>query len=157
MSGSPLWVLYNLTLALWVGGMAIYTFLITPKIFKSYDRDKAGAVVGLLFPGYFLYKLIFSLLALAFFLPLYMEAGFFSGAWRAISLSLLLLAVILNAVHRFWLYPAIQRVKKEVRSFEAEPSSAPRRKFAKLHAASMLLNMLVLATGTTLFILAVLR
>ena len=157
MNGSSLWVLYNLALALWTGGMAIYTFLITPKIFKSYDRDKAVAIVGLLFPGYFLYKLIFSLLALAFFLPLYAEARFFAGAWRAFSLALLLLAVILNAVHRFLLYPAIQRVKKEVRSFEADAKSVPRRKFAKLHAASMLLNVMVLATGTALFILAVLR
>ena len=152
----PLWVLYNLALALWIGGMAIYTFLITPAIFRSYGRDEAGRIVGTLFPGYFLYKLMLSLLALAFFLPLY-AAGFFAGARRSFSFALLLLAIGLNAVHRFLLYPVILRVKKEVRSFESDAGSAHRRKFMKLHAASMVLNMLVLATGTALFVLAVLR
>ena len=154
MSGRTLWVLYNLALALWIGGMAIYTFLITPAIFRSYGRDEAGRIVGILFPGYFLYKLVLSLLALAFFLPLPAETSFFAGGWRSFSLALILLAIVLNAVHRFLLYPAILRVKKEVRSFEADAGSASRRKFGRLHAVSMVLNMLVLATGIALFILA---
>ncbi len=138
--------LYSLALALWTGGMAIYTFLVTPAIFRSYGRDKAGEIVGRLFPGYFLYKLALSFLALLFFLS--------AGGGRGPSLSLLVLALLLNAAHRFLLYPAILRVKKSVPSFEAAPDSAPRRKFGRLHGASMLLNLMALAIGIALVILA---
>ena len=31
--------LYNLLLSLWIGGISIFTFLIAPVIFKSFDRD----------------------------------------------------------------------------------------------------------------------
>ena len=44
---------YNIVLALWVGGMALFTFIVTPVIFKSYPRDQAGEIVGRLFPGLF--------------------------------------------------------------------------------------------------------
>ena len=47
--------LYNLILALWVGGIFIYTFLVTPLIFNSFERDTASAIVDKLFPFYFPY------------------------------------------------------------------------------------------------------
>jgi uncharacterized membrane protein len=61
--------LYNLILSLWVGGIAIFTFIVTPAIFRSFGRDEAGAIVGKLFPGYFTYVLVLTLLAFIFFLP----------------------------------------------------------------------------------------
>jgi hypothetical protein len=45
--------IYNLVLSLWVGGNALFTFLVTPVIFKMYGRDEAGKIVGNLFPSYF--------------------------------------------------------------------------------------------------------
>jgi len=50
---APLFSVYNLVLALWVGGISIFTFIVTPAIFRSYGRDQAGEIVGKLFPGYF--------------------------------------------------------------------------------------------------------
>ena len=44
-------ILYDLVLALWTGGIFLFTFIITPVIFKSYGRDMAGEIVGKLFPG----------------------------------------------------------------------------------------------------------
>ncbi|NTW65040.1 MAG: DUF4149 domain-containing protein, partial [Nitrospirae bacterium] len=52
---SILFSLETLTRALWTGGMALFTFIVTPAIFRSYGRDQAGEIVGRLFPGYFLY------------------------------------------------------------------------------------------------------
>jgi uncharacterized membrane protein len=46
-------IIYRLAIASWVGGVAIFTFVLTPVIFKSYDRDMAGQIVGVLFPAYF--------------------------------------------------------------------------------------------------------
>ena len=33
--------LYRLALALWVGGISLFTFVVTPVIFKSRGRDAA--------------------------------------------------------------------------------------------------------------------
>ncbi len=44
-----------IALSLWVGGMSLFTFILTPVIFRSYPRDAAGEVVGKLFPSYFLF------------------------------------------------------------------------------------------------------
>ena len=50
--------LYRLTIACWVGGASLFTFVLTPTIFKSYNRDIAGGIVGVLFPGYFKWGLV---------------------------------------------------------------------------------------------------
>ena len=36
---------YLITLALWTGGAALFTFIVTPAIFRSYARDQAGEIV----------------------------------------------------------------------------------------------------------------
>jgi len=45
--------LYNLVLALWVGGISIFTFIVTPVIFRSFGRDMAGRDRGEALPGLF--------------------------------------------------------------------------------------------------------
>ncbi|HEX9874656.1 MAG TPA: DUF4149 domain-containing protein, partial [Deferrimonas sp.] len=46
-------VLYRLALSFWIGGVALFTFVLTPILFKTQPRDLAGRIVGVLFPGYF--------------------------------------------------------------------------------------------------------
>ena len=43
----------NLAVSCWLGGAALFTFGLTPKLFAAYSQDQASAIVGLLFPGYF--------------------------------------------------------------------------------------------------------
>jgi uncharacterized membrane protein len=57
--------LYRLAIACWVGGASLFTFVLTPTIFKSYNRDMAGGIVGVLFPGYFKWGLVCGVIALA--------------------------------------------------------------------------------------------
>ena len=45
--------LYRLALSLWVGGIALFTFVVTPVIFRTQGRDAAGKIVGAIFPVYF--------------------------------------------------------------------------------------------------------
>jgi uncharacterized membrane protein len=148
----PLWSsLYTLTLALWVGGMALFTFIVTPAIFRSFGRDAAGAIVGHLFPGYFLTNLILAGMALV----LYMA---FKGGWSSfisrLSLVLLTMAVLLNSLIVFKLHPEAVKAKSEVTSFEREsPDSPARRKFAKLHGISAALNLLLLVDGVALLVI----
>jgi uncharacterized membrane protein len=147
---------YNLVLSLWVGGISIFTFIITPVIFRSFERDMAGKIVGKIFPGYFMYNLALSVLSLVLFVtvrPLPAKSGF------KLSLILIACAVIINLFVMFKLHPEIVRVKQEVHSFEVQADDTPvRKKFRTLHAVSASLNLLLLADGITLlFISSVLK
>ncbi len=142
---------YNLTLALWVGGIAVFTFIITPVIFRSFGRDLAGEIVGKLFPGYFLYNLILAAIALILF---FMVAGDHSKPAARISLFLLVLALVINAYIALKLHPDTVNVKQQITSFEREsPDSPVRKKFARLHAISASLNLLLLADGAVLLLI----
>ncbi len=142
---------YNIILALLVGGIAIFTFVVTPAIFKSYGRDMAGQIVGKLFPGYFLYNLVLAVLA---FILFFTVAGDQSSPPARISFFLLIAALIISASVAFKIYPATVKVKQQITSFEREsPDSPMRKQFARLHAASMSLNLLLFADGAVLLLL----
>ncbi len=143
--------IYTLLLALWIGGISLFTFIVTPEIFKSYGRDAAGEIVGKLFPGYFLFTLVLSVLVLLL-LPvcksLFGQSGF---RW---SLTLAVIAVAINVFVSFKLHPEIRKVKKEVHSFQALQDDSPARNtFRKLHAVSMTLNLILLADGVALLLI----
>ncbi len=140
--------LYTLTLAFWSGGMALFTFIVTPAIFRSFGRDQAGEIVGDLFPGYFVYLLALSALALALFFLLGADQA--TRSFRA-SLFLLVLGVIINAYVLFSLHPRTVEVKQQVASFErAAPDTPARKEFRKLHAVSAALNLALLVDGIAL-------
>jgi hypothetical protein len=144
-------VLYNLVLSLWIGGISIFTFLMTPVIFRAFDRDMAGKIVGKLFPGYFLFLLILSFLALILLLAgrhVIASSGF------KVSLALIVIALIMNVYVAFKLHPEMKQIKEEIHSFESlSPDSPLRKRFGKLHAVSAVLNLLLLADGVTLLIM----
>jgi len=141
--------LYILVLSLWVGGMTIFTFIVTPAIFRSYGRDAAGEIVGRLFPGYFTYLLVLSGAALLLFLIQQRSAA--PALPSRICLALLILAVLANSCVSFRLHPETMRVKQQIASFEREAADTPARKaFRRLHAVSAVLNLFVLLDGAAL-------
>ncbi len=142
--------LYNLVLALWVGGMVLFTFIVTPVIFRSFDRDTAGGIVGHLFPGYFYYNF---LLAAAAFLLFFLLASDRHRLLHRISLVLLAAAFIVNVFIVFRLHPEAVKIKQEVVSFEREsPDSPARKKFRRVHGLSAALNLFLLADGIALLV-----
>lgn len=145
-------IVYTMLLSLWVGGIAIFTFIVTPAIFRAFDRDTAGAIVDKLFPGYFLYVLVLS--ALAFLVYILVVLGESESRSRLCFL-LLACALTANTYMAFKLHPDILAVKKQIASFEQESAASPaRRQFSRLHAVSAVLNLLVLADGVALLVLA---
>jgi uncharacterized membrane protein len=145
---------YNLMLALWVGGIFIYTFLITPIIFKSFERDTASAIVDKLFPFYFPYSFVIIILTFGFF--------FISGSKRKarhkLVIALLISAVLISMFINFGLYPEIKKTKREIASFEKTPVDSPARKrFKTLHGISMTLNLVLLADGAALIVIGSIR
>jgi uncharacterized membrane protein len=144
--------LYNLVLALWVGGIAIFTFIVTPAIFRSYGRDQAGEIVGKLFPGYFLYTLVLTVLALVLFFFVARDSTL--SAYRP-SLALIAAGIAITLFVAFWVHPTTVGVKRNVASFEREsPDSPARKQFRRLHALSASLNLLLLVDGIVLFLAA---
>jgi hypothetical protein len=143
--------IYNILLALWVGGIAIFSFLITPIIFKGFERDTASAIVDKLFPFYFPYNLIISLAALVSFL---LVAKFQTGIAGKLSFALIIAAIVINAFITFKLYPDIKRTKAAITSFEQTSSeSLERKEFRRLHGISAVLNLLLLIDGISLIVI----
>jgi len=144
-------IIYNFLLALWAGGMVIFTFLVTPVIFQSYGRDTAGEIVGKLFPYYFPYNLVLSVLALIIFL---LFIGLRGKIQNKTTIILLAAAVFINIFITFKLYPDITIIKQQITTFETQTEASPARdQFRKMHGVSALLNILLLLDGTALLIL----
>jgi putative copper export protein len=137
---------YTLALALWVGGMAFFTFVAAPSIFRVLQREAAGNVVADIFPKYYWLGIICGLIALGTSLALGMRT-----TWsRLLVIRILLLGVMLIAVlySAFVLQPKIQSVKAQVTSFESlAPTDPLRVEFGRLHGRSFAVNGAVLLLG----------
>lgn len=140
-------VLYRLAVSFWVGGAALFTLLLTPALFKSYGRDMAGGIVGVLFPGYFRWGLACGAVAL---ICLAVARGR-SAIAPAIIISVML---ILTALQAFVIEPRAVELKKSIPSFETTPADNPHRAaFRKLHGISAACNLAVIGGGIALVVL----
>ncbi len=138
-------ILFNIALALWTGGIGIFTFLATPSIFRSFPRDTASGIVDKLFPLYFPYNLAMSVLSLVFFL---------AAGGSGISVILVCLAIAINLFIVFILYPSIKKTKRQIASFErTDPGMPARKRFRRIHAVSAFLNLLLFALGLALIVI----
>lgn len=140
-------MLYRLAVACWLGGATLFTFVLTPAIFKSYNRDMAGGIVGVLFPGYFKWGLACGVIALACLL-------FAAARHRSASAIIIAIMLAITAIQAFVIEPRAASLKKEIPSFETTPPDDPlRARFRKLHGASAAGNLAVIGGGIALVIL----
>lgn len=140
-------LLSRLAIALWVGGASLFTFILTPIIFKRFPRDQAGVIVGHLFPAYFRWGLACGALALVTRLLLKGKEG---------TAATVILAAMLcvTSFQAFYIEPRAAALKKEIPSFETTPKDHPARKaFARLHGVSAVCNLTVIAGGVALVLL----
>ena len=140
-------LLYRLAVACWVGGTALFTFILTPTIFKSFDRDVAGGIVGVLFPGYFKWGLTCGLIAL-------ICLAITRSTYRTISAIIIAAMLTITAIQAFVIEPKAAALKKEIPSFVTTPTDNPMRvQFRKLHGISAAGNLAVIGGGIALVIL----
>lgn len=140
-------ILYRLSIACWVGGASLFTFVLTPAIFKSFNRDMAGGIVGVLFPGYFKWGLACGLVA--FFCLVITKSRH-----RAVSAIIIAAMLAVTATQAFVIEPKAASLKKEIPSFAATPTDHPIRiEFRKLHGISAVGNLAVIGGGIALVIL----
>ncbi len=140
-------ILSRLSIAFWVGGASLFTFVLTPIIFKSFPRDQAGVIVGHLFPAYFRWGLACGFLALITRLLLRGKEGVPATV-------ILVVMLCLTSFQAFYIEPRAVALKKEIASFESTSKDHPARKaFGKLHGISAVCNLTVIAGGIALIVL----
>jgi putative copper export protein len=140
-------IFYRISVAFWVGGVALFTFVLTPILFKTQPRDLAGKIVGVLFPGYFYWGLACGAVALVSLL-------LHRGRHFVPALILLVLMLAATACQSFVLEPRAAALKEEIGSFESTSRDHPlRREFSRLHSISAACNLVVLAGGVVLIVL----
>jgi hypothetical protein len=139
--------IFRLALAFWVGGAALFTFVLTPTLFKTQPRDLAATIVGALFPGYFWWGLATGTVALICLLIL-------RGRYFLPTLILLVLMLGLTSYQAFSIEPRAAVLKQQIVSFETTSKDDPlRREFSKLHGISMACNLVVLLSGIVVIML----
>jgi putative copper export protein len=146
--------IYVLSLTLWIGGMAFFSFIAAPSIFRVLPRDEAGKVVTEIFPKYYWEGLICGVIALTTSLALGI-----STRWsvllivRTILLGVMIVGVLYSVLI---LEPQIHAVKEQITSFESlSPTDPLRLEFGRLHGRSFSVNAAVLLLGViVLFITA---
>lgn len=139
--------IYRLAIALWVGGGALFTFVLTPLLFKAESRDTAGRIVGIFFPGYFRWGLACGAIALLCRL-------FLRGGRLELAGVILVLMLAVTSFQAFYVEPKAADIKSRIVSFETTPKSDPmRQQFSRLHGVSAVCNLAVVAGGVVLVIL----
>lgn len=140
-------ILYRLAIALWVGGGALFTFVLTPLLFKTEGRDTAGRIVGTFFPGYFRWGLACG--GIALLCRLFLRGGRLELAgW------ILLLMLAVSSFQAYYVEPKAAEIKRQIVSFETTPKDDPfRQQFSRLHGVSAVCNLAVVAGGVVLVIL----
>lgn len=138
---------YRLAVAGWLGGAALFTFVLTPILFRSLNRDQAGAIVGYLFPGYFRWGLACGVIALS-------ALAFMKLPRKRLAVLLLLAMLAITSVQAFIIEPQAAALKREIPSFETTPADHPLRvRFRKLHGISAVGNLAVIGGGLGLVLL----
>jgi len=140
-------IIYRLAVSLWLGGAALFTFVLTPTLFRSESRDLAGRIVGLLFPGYFRWGLACGVVALICRVIL-------SGKGMLPSALIIGAMLLLSSFQAFYIEPKAAELKRQIVSFETTSKDDPlRREFAKLHGVSAVCNLTVIVGGVALVVL----
>lgn len=137
-------VLYSFSLVGWLGAILFFSFGVAPIIFTVLDESSSARFVRALFPRYYAWIAIFSVVALASFTarPLvYPELR----AWKnLVTQGLILLNIVLAFYCANSLTPAINKARDA-----GEPQE---KRFKALHARSVKLNIASLLIGVACLI-----
>ena len=133
--------IYILSLVFWVGAIAFFSFITAPAIFKILEREKAGEVVGVIFPRYYLIGYVCALMALFSLLV---------STRELIGPKQILLYIMIVG----WFYAGlvVSPKSKNLKSLRQSASSTEEKellevKFKKVHSLAVKLNGTVLLVG----------
>ena len=132
---------YILSLVCWVGSIVFFSFFTAPVIFKLLDREKAGEVVGVIFPRYYFLGYVCAVMTL--FSLLVSTQELFGPK------QILLFIMIVG-----WFYAGlvVSPKSRNLKALRQSASSAEEKelygmKFQKVHSLAVKLNGTVLLAG----------
>jgi uncharacterized membrane protein len=130
--------IYLLSLVCWLGSIIFFSFFVVPVVFKTLDREKAGEIVGIIFPRYYKLGYVCGALILLSFMMIG-EVGLKWCAWGIMVLGSGLAGLVIN--------PKAKKIKLQLKSLPDNEKSTLEAKFKNLHSLSVKLNALVLFSG----------
>ena len=131
--------LHLLSLVVWMGSIIFFSFIAAPAIFRLLDRQKAGEVVGAIFPKYYGIGYICSILAAA---TLMLSPDGMEGP-RLIFLTVMAACTFYAGLI---INPQARDLKQQMRE-QPENREALETQFQSLHGWSVRLNGAVLMFG----------
>jgi hypothetical protein len=140
MTSTVLNFIYLLSLVCWIGSIIFFSFFVAPVVFKNLEREKAGELVGIIFPRYYIIGYVCGVLVLAVLLFAGLEtAGLKLCAWGIMMLGTASAGLIVN--------PKAKILKEQLK--EALETDKPdlEVRFKTLHSLSVKLNAAVLFAG----------
>jgi len=132
---------YILSLVCWIGSIIFFSFFTAPVIFNLLEREKAGEVVGVIFPRYYFLGYVCAVMTLS---TLFASTQEFVG-----SKQVLLLVMIIG-----WFYAGLvvspksrnlKVLRESAKSIEEKELLEAR--FKKVHSLAVKLNGIVLLAG----------
>jgi uncharacterized membrane protein len=149
--------LYLLTLAVWIGSIIFFSFVVAPTVFKVLKPEDAAKLQRAVFPKYYLVGMICAALGIVCVGLLLADAAF--GKWPGV-FSLLLLAGV--GATDLWLRQTVVPHMNDLRERRAavvasnqQPDPALEDEWKALHRLIVQLNLAVLLCGFALLFLLV--
>ena len=132
-------VIYAISLIGWLGAILFFSFAVAPIIFRVLDAESAAKFVRTLFPRYYVWIAIFSVVALASFTSRPLVVPELRKYENLIFQGLLILNILIAFYCGNSLTPSINRAR--------DAGEAEKLKFDALHKRSVRLNVISLFIG----------
>ena len=132
--------IYLLSLVCWVGSIIFFSFFVAPVVFKTLEREKAGELVGIIFPRYYMIGYVCGVLVFAALLLTGPEtAGLKWCAWGIMMLGTVYAGLAVN--------PKARILKEKLKDAPETEKPDLEARFKTLHSLSVKLNATVLFAG----------
>lgn len=139
--------------AVWLGAMGFFAFIVAPAAFGALDREAAGRFVSAVFPRYYALGLGLGVVALFGLGVRWVGDGWRGLDWLTAGGLCLMLALTLYA--GAVVLPAAQAAREAARAAPGDP--IPAAGFARLHRLSSILNVIVMASGILVVVVETVR
>ena len=134
--------IYLLSLVCWIGSIIFFSFFVAPVIFKNLEREKAGEIVGMIFPRYYRVGYACGVFILIYLMLTDSETGYKWCAWGIMMLGSLGAGLGVN--------PKAKDIKLKLKDSGDSEKPELEARFKTLHSLSVKLNAAVLFAGLAL-------
>ena len=132
--------IYLLSLVCWIGSIIFFSFFVAPVVFKTLERGKAGELVGIIFPRYYMIGYVCGVLVFAALLLTGPETADLKWcAWGIMMLGTASAGLGVN--------PRAKILKEKLKDASEVEKPDLEARFKMLHSLSVKLNAAVLFAG----------